>query len=774
MTRLGIAASILFIAALAACGGGGGGRSSALPGTGPATNQKASATVRILIPKANAASSSAKRPAYVSSSTATIDISTYTVNGATPSPLPTPLSVSTSSPDCSSGTSGTTCSISVSVPLATAVTLQISTLDASGNLLGTGFIGPVNTLQTPIAQQNVTLGGVPASLVFSRAGFSAGDDGTTQTIPFTVSALDADGNTIIQPGNYTTPISLAISGDTNGALSLTTTTFASPGPTNGEDDVTLTYNSSIAISQATITASAGSVHATAPFAPIVFTPTTLAFEIGGSAQTLTVSEAGYSGAFTYPSGSPLLSFVCSPSNCTPASAGGSVTITVGVLENATTSGVTFPITDSYGGTANVGFSVTGTTGGGGLVGPPYTIDSYPLPEPSAQPPAPYGIAVGPDAASLWIVDRANQTVDVIASPSACTSTSCSVAWLPGGTFGDAYYDLESIASAPGGNVYVGDAGNATTDYGNLFQLIGCSASSATCTATNAQTLPVATPAPGPMLVGPDGNLYVGSLSQNGDSDYDWGAPIMISPVIGCCDFSWGVMIWLPASSSGPSAVNGMTIDASGTNLWYTDGVTGNIGLQEIPCTEQCATVELPDGAYDSGSARGRPVHASKKIKHPYAQRRLRRATMTPPAGASLSTALNGIVSGPDGYLYVADPGQHTIDQIDPNVWDGAVSGSDELCSVAATCTYSPIALPQTNGIPLNLTVGPDGNVWFTDSTGYVGVVLLSSCSTNANGCQAYEYSVGGSPWGITAGPDGNVWFTFSTPSGSNNLGKVVL
>jgi streptogramin lyase len=77
-------------------------------------------------------------------------------------------------------------------------------------------------------------------------------------------------------------------------------------------------------------------------------------------------------------------------------------------------------------------------------------------------------------------------------------------------------------------------------------------------------------------------------------------------------------------------------------------------------------------------------------------------------------------------------------------------------------------------VPMNLTVGADGNIWFTDTTGYVGFVSLTACASSS-GCKAFEYNVGGTPWGIAAGADGDMWFTFSSPDSSgNNIGKVVL
>ena len=192
--------------------------------------------------------------------------------------------------------------------------MQLSTFDATGALLGQGLIGPINTTLATIPPQSVSVGGVPASLSITPAGLSAGDDGLPHPIPFSVIALDASGNTIIPPGAYPNPIALSISGDTNSALSLSATSIASPGT-----QVTLLYNSSIPITTATVTATYGSITASVPFAPIIFTPTTAALFPSGTMQTVTVSEAGYAGTFTVRAGVSTASVVCVPSNCTPSS-----------------------------------------------------------------------------------------------------------------------------------------------------------------------------------------------------------------------------------------------------------------------------------------------------------------------------------------------------------------------------------------------------------------------------------------------------------------------
>jgi hypothetical protein len=782
-SRLLLGAIILCSGLLAACGGGGGGV-SALPGTSQTASKTTGAKVRVFIPSSSGSTSvraiAKGRPNFISSSTASISIGVYTVNGATPSPLPSPVSITiATSSDCTASTSGSTsgesCTIVVTVPVATAVVLQISSYDANGNLLGQSLTAPINTTLATIPAQSFSLGGVPASFVFAQLGYSAGDDGSSHTVPVTITALDADGNTILAPGSFETPITLTITGDTNGALSLSPTSFASPGPAGGEMTATLTYNSTIAITQATITAASGSVTASVPFAPIVISPTTLGLAYG-AASTFTASEAGYSGAFTVPSGNSLLSFTCSPENCTPSSAGGTVAITVDVIENSVTTS-TFTLTDAYGGTYNVPFSISSTTGGGQLVGPSYPIYKYPVP--SLANPSLYGIAIGPDGQSIWYVDRTNYWLGAIAEPSACNATTCVIDAQTAGLFGNgAGVQLQAIV-ANGGSLYLADDGTSTgANGGTLYQLNSCTAANPnTCAVTTSLSgvagdenfgsidPPVQ---PANLYVGPDADLYV---ADGYPSAYDY---IPYFPTTSCCGAGPGVGGVMIYDSGGTSSIYGMTADASAANLWFTDIGDQNLGYFPIPCND-CTSYEMPAGYTGGSDLRSRPLTATRaktalrRITHPYIQRRVRDI---PTGSSAISTAIAGVVSGPDGYLYVADPGNHTIDQIDPNVWDGA-SGSGSPC-VSTACTYTAIALPQSGALPENLTVGPDGNVWFTDTTGYVGFVSLSTCASS-NGCQAVEYATGGAPWGIIAGPDGNVWFTMSTfDSNRNSIGKVVL
>jgi streptogramin lyase len=103
----------------------------------------------------------------------------------------------------------------------------------------------------------------------------------------------------------------------------------------------------------------------------------------------------------------------------------------------------------------------------------------------------------------------------------------------------------------------------------------------------------------------------------------------------------------------------------------------------------------------------------------------------------------------------------------------AVGAVTATLSVSAILGASPLPLTINNAgtkpppgdirqFPLpsgansfGLTAGPDGNVWFTDSTGNkVGRITPAGAVT-----EFPILTAGGNPFGITTGPDGNLWFT---------------
>jgi virginiamycin B lyase len=78
-------------------------------------------------------------------------------------------------------------------------------------------------------------------------------------------------------------------------------------------------------------------------------------------------------------------------------------------------------------------------------------------------------------------------------------------------------------------------------------------------------------------------------------------------------------------------------------------------------------------------------------------------------------------------------------------------------------------VPTSSSSPVNLALGPDGNVWFTETaTGINKIAKITTAGTFT------EYSLNSgytAPYDITAGPDGNMWFTEAPSTGGGALGK---
>ena len=73
----------------------------------------------------------------------------------------------------------------------------------------------------------------------------------------------------------------------------------------------------------------------------------------------------------------------------------------------------------------------------------------------------------------------------------------------------------------------------------------------------------------------------------------------------------------------------------------------------------------------------------------------------------------------------------------------------------ANVAVDEFGTPSANSGPEGITMGPDGNLWYTEcKLGNVGNLTPSKPPSFE-----FEYSVGGCPNTIAAGPDGNLWFT---------------
>ena len=117
--------------------------------------------------------------------------------------------------------------------------------------------------------------------------------------------------------------------------------------------------------------------------------------------------------------------------------------------------------------------------------------------------------------------------------------------------------------------------------------------------------------------------------------------------------------------------------------------------------------------------------------------------------------LNRITLGPDGNIWFTNPGTNEIGRMTP-------SGQ-----------FTGFPIPTPGSSPIDITTGPDGNIWFTEYEGRVGRITLTG--------QITEFPITRTPggalaniFGITTGPDGALWFITDCcdPSNPGKIGRI--
>jgi streptogramin lyase len=211
-----IPAVLVIAGMLSACGGGGSGMGSSVP-SAPGTLPSQMAQVTFTM-KWNDATPSSIQPKYVPATARSVSVS---VNGGSPQYVNSPA---------------TTIVIDAPVGTDTFVFQTYDDQNGQGNVLSRASVtktivaGAANTV-------TAVLNGVVASVTISLSNPSP-NAGVPATVNVNVAAKDADGNTIVGPGDYSVPIKLAVNDSTNsGTLSLSTNTLP-----NSSTTATLTYN----------------------------------------------------------------------------------------------------------------------------------------------------------------------------------------------------------------------------------------------------------------------------------------------------------------------------------------------------------------------------------------------------------------------------------------------------------------------------------------------------------------------------------------------------
>ena len=250
-----IIAGLLTSVLLAACGGGNAGHT--VPAAG--APREGSATIRLTIPPAPATSALRRAPQYVSPSTKSLLISVQTVNGQATAFPAIALNVVVPSAACpapAQGGQSETCTYSVILPVGS-VAMTVTTYDQplSGNTPAGNQLSSVTVTEQLSGNGDpilLTLNGVPvsATLALSTSPVAIG---TPSNITVTATALDADGNLIVGPGNYATPITVAVT-DPSGRVTVSQSSIAAPGA-----NATLAFNGASGLAKVTVTGSASGV-----------------------------------------------------------------------------------------------------------------------------------------------------------------------------------------------------------------------------------------------------------------------------------------------------------------------------------------------------------------------------------------------------------------------------------------------------------------------------------------------------------------------------------
>ncbi|MDB5042426.1 MAG: hypothetical protein JWN27_3152 [Candidatus Eremiobacteraeota bacterium] len=236
--------AIAALAVLAGCSGNGTSNPSAVVrAAAPGKAGAASVTFAMHWTAATAASAARRQPAYVPATARSVAIS---VAGGTPQYLNSP---------------STTLMISAPAGVDTFLIQTFDEQNGQGNVLSRAAITQTVALDTANVL-SATLNGVVAALQISL-GTPTPNAGASASSTVAVAALDADGNTIVGPGDYSTPITLAVQDpSSSGTLALSTALLQTPGT-----PVSLTYTGGTLTGANVIASATGVPAANATFAP---------------------------------------------------------------------------------------------------------------------------------------------------------------------------------------------------------------------------------------------------------------------------------------------------------------------------------------------------------------------------------------------------------------------------------------------------------------------------------------------------------------------------
>ncbi len=250
----------------------------------------------------------------------------------------------------------------------------------------------------------------------------------------------------------------------------------------------------------------------------------------------------------------------------------------------------------------------------------------------------------------------------------------------------------------------------------------------------------------------------------------WDAGARVFPalvgLVACLSLAVGLV-----RASAASAEVGSILSTPQGDLWFTDPAANEIGEIRPNATVSwfkapIATDERDALSQGPGGGIWFTETTARKVGHITSTGALAEfAVPLPPAhppstgplgfGPPLeSSALPGpgsIIAGPDGNIWFTNGGS-----------DVGVSGvyGGQIDRITQTGTVSEYQIPSPNSQPNDLVAGPDGNLWFTESTLYGGVIgRITPGGTITTFMLPEVQEQVSETFGIAAGPDDALWFT---------------
>jgi streptogramin lyase len=339
---------------------------------------------------------------------------------------------------------------------------------------------------------------------------------------------------------------------------------------------------------------------------------------------------------------------------------------------------------------------------------------------------PYGVALGPDG-NLWFTDRGSTRAIGMINPTTHVisefSSGLDPASLPGA----------DIAVGPDGNLWFTDQSATTPAIGTI---------NPTTHAIKEYTSGLN---PGGVLIGialgPDGNLW---FADNGLTK----AIGKITPTGKITEFS--SIVPTVSTVSGNTATMSEAATATGTStLQFSATIPAVITSGSTMITLSSLTPAVSAGMTVAGGVGALP--AGETVTNVSGNT----VTLSEPAIGSQSGATVEFIATVAGVSTTAGSTSLTVPS------GGFPAVSDGL-SVSGTGIATGLLNPGSN--PIHVAAGPDGNMWINDTGTSVTPVTPALIRVDPTTDAVTEFTeppgmnTGAKPFDVTIGPDGNVWF----------------